>query len=55
MRDPVSAPMDASLAKQLRFLRAYTMVSTTLLLVLGLAAFTRAGQPGKQRFTEIDV
>ncbi|GLC24940.1 hypothetical protein [Roseisolibacter agri] len=47
--------MDASVARQLRFLRAYTLVSTTLLLVLGLAAFTRAGQPAKQRFTEIDV
>ena len=51
----MSSPTDASVARQLRFLRAYTMVSTTLLLVLGLAAFTRAGQPGKQRFTEIDV
>jgi hypothetical protein len=50
--------MDASTAKQLRFLRAYTLVSTTALGVLGLAAFTRAGQPAqpaKQRFTEIDV
>jgi hypothetical protein len=47
--------MDASVARQLRFLQAYTLVSTTLLLVLGLAAFTRAGQPAKQRFTEIDV
>ncbi len=47
--------MDASVAKQLRFLRAYTLVSTTALAVLGLAAFTRSGQPAKQRFTEIDV
>jgi hypothetical protein len=47
--------MDASVARQLRLLRAYTLVSTTLLLVLGLAAFTRAGQPARQRFTEIDV
>ena len=47
--------MDASVAKQLRFLRAYTLVSTTLLAVLGLAAFTRSGQPARQRFTEIDV
>ena len=51
----MSSPMDASIAKQLRFLRASTLVSTTALLVLGLAAFTRAGQPAKQRFTEIDV
>ena len=51
----MSTSMDASVARQLRFLRAYTLVSTTLLLVLGLAAFTRAGQPAKQRFTEIDV
>jgi hypothetical protein len=47
--------MDASTAKQLRFLKAYTLVSTTVLAVLALAAFTRAGQPAKQRFTEIDV
>lgn len=51
----MSSPTDASVARQLRFLRAYTLVSTTALLVLGLAAFTRAGQPGRQHFTEIDV
>ncbi len=51
----MSTSLDAGIARQLRFLRAYTLVSTTLLLVLGLAAFTRAGQPAKQRFTEIDV
>ena len=39
--------------KQLRFLKRYALVSTTLVLLLGLAAFTGVGQ--KQRFTEIDV
>ncbi|MFN2399374.1 MAG: hypothetical protein ABR543_12140 [Gemmatimonadaceae bacterium] len=37
----------------LRFLKRYALVSTTLVVVLTLAAFTGALQ--KQRFTEIDV
>lgn len=39
--------------KELRVLRAYVFVSTTLLAALALAAFSRGGQ--KTRFSEIDV
>jgi hypothetical protein len=39
--------------QQLRFLKGYVVVSTTLTGALALAAFS--GAPQKQRFTEIDV
>lgn len=39
--------------QDLRFLKRYALGSTTLVVVLALTAFLQ--QPGKQRFTEIDV
>ncbi len=41
--------------RDLRFLKRYAIATTTLLGVLGIAAFARAPQQQKQRFTEIDV
>jgi hypothetical protein len=38
--------------RQLRFLRRYTIISTTALAILGLAAYA---EPGRRRFDEIDV
>jgi hypothetical protein len=45
--------MDAKLAKEVRFLKAYAFVLTLFLAVIALAAFAPADQ--KQRFGEIDV
>jgi hypothetical protein len=48
----MSTPMD-TMRRELRWLRAYTVVATMLLGVGSLAAFQRAGQPA--RFAELDV
>src|ERR1044072_7199314 len=39
--------------RDIRFLKRYAIVSTTALLIMGIAAFVR--QPQKQKFGEIDV
>ena len=44
---------DNTTRRQIRILRAYTVVSTTLLGFLAVTAFQRASQ--KSRFEEIDV
>lgn len=44
--------MDDETRRAIRFLKGYAMATTTLLVVLGLAAFQRVGTP---RFDEIDV
>jgi hypothetical protein len=45
--------MDHSTQRQIRILRAYTVVSTTILGFLAITAFHRASD--KPRFEEIDV
>ena len=45
--------MSHSLERDVRFLKGYAAVSTALMVVLSLAAFTHA--PRKARFTEIDA
>lgn len=45
--------MLSAMEKEVRLLRAYVLVSTAVLTVLSLAAFSRASQ--SQRFSEIDV
>lgn len=44
--------MDDETRRAIRFLKGYAIATTTLLVVLGLAAFQRVGTP---RFDEIDV
>jgi hypothetical protein len=41
--------------RDLRFLKAYALIMTLVVGGLALAPFTRAEQPARQRFTEIDV
>ena len=41
--------------RDLRLLKGYALVMTIMVGGLGLTAFTREGQPARQRFTEIDV
>jgi hypothetical protein len=45
--------MENSTRRQIRILRAYTLVSTTLLGFVAITAFQRASS--KVRFEEIDV
>jgi hypothetical protein len=45
--------MDTNTRRELRFLRAYVVVTTTLASVLAVSAFTQGQQ--KAKFTEIDV
>lgn len=46
--------MDASIRRELRFLKAWAVISSLLFVCFGLSAF-RQPRPQKQRFGEIDV
>ena len=47
--------MHDQLARDVRFLKRYAMVSTMACVVLVATSFTRDGAPRREKFTEIDV